>query len=499
MNTRQKQRFTSIAVVLLTFGYFMVFLTKMHPIALFDTDSWRYAYYHRHPWPLWGDWNPTRVFPEVVMPLVSQFSACVIYPIVHDYFFSLTIGYAIAVSATIALLTWMVFQHFRKEDSNSFESIALTSLFLICHFLFLRSAKQDNKYMLLTDNTCTYFYYVIPNLLNCVLVFWLMDDPKLFNFFSPGYYLRKSLFVLFVYFCVFSNLWGSMISGIYAGVVLLVSLIKTNKKNKHWIIDFLKKNDVLLLLLALWFLAQLFEFNGGRADNVITKNNLSTFHDYWKAILQTLTTAGTVLPTISGTFLWMAAILCVGGIAVTIWKKQWHEMTLALYALIIALLTAVYLILSCAVSEPPYIARPDTFYGFFFYIVLILLVAFRQIMRHLNRIRIIVPLCLAILACECNTSSVTFQNSMYFNLPAEVCYRVDNDILQQLQRAVEAGKKSTVLYIPQFDIVDNYPLATYGKSFFPTHLYKQGVLSRNIKVKKIVPTKDKNKELQVKY
>jgi hypothetical protein len=116
------------------------------------------------------------------MPVVTEFSAYVIYPLVGDYFFSLTIGYATVVSAAVALLTWMVYRHFQQEGCGAFECAVLSLLFLICHFLILRSGDSQNRYMLLTENTCTHFYYVLPNLLNCTLVLWLIDDPKLNHF-----------------------------------------------------------------------------------------------------------------------------------------------------------------------------------------------------------------------------------------------------------------------------------------------------------------------------
>lgn len=491
MLKQRRQLLVSIAVIVPTFLFFLLFLTKLHPIALFESDSWYYAYHHRHPWPIWQNWNPSRVFPEVFMPLVTSFSAYVIYPITQDYFFSLTIGYALVVSAGVTLLMWMVFRHFRKQGSGPLESFAITALFLICHFLVLCSAKTDNKYMLLTDNTCTYFYYVLPNLLNCVLVLWLTDDPKLLFFFSPKYRVRKSIFAMLAYFCVFSNLWGSMISCVYAGVALLVCFIKAKKHTKHWFSRFLKKYVVLILLLVMWLFSLWFEFNGGRSSQIRTLQ-------FAEALTNTLSLAKSVLSTVSQPFIWLSAILCVGGLGVTLWKRDWGEIELALYAVITALLVAVYLVLTCAVAAPGYITRPDTFYGLFFYAMLALLILFRQMMRHLPPIRLIVPLCLVILACECNTSNITYLNSMHYNLSAEVCYSVDNDILQQLQSAIEAGKKKTVLYVPQFDTEDNYPLALYAKNRIPTHLYKMGVLPRNIKVTEMIPTKDKNKVFRIK-
>ena len=492
MNTQTKQRAVSMALTILTFAFFMVFFTKVHPIALFDTDSWYYAYYHRHAWPIWGFWNPTRIFPEVFMPAVSQFCAHVVYPVTGDYFFSLTIGYATVVSATVALLTWMVFRHFQKDGGGPLECAALALLFLICHFLIFRSGESHNQYMLLTENTCTHFYYVLPNLLNCVMVLWLTDDPKLNDYFAPKYLFRKSVFLLLAYFCIFSNLWAGMIGGIYACTALLIALIKAQKKQKRWLSGFLGKHSALLILLALWALAQWFEFNGRRANQI---KNLQ----FSETIQATLAAAKPVLSTISYPFRWMCLILVVAGVGVTLWKKQGREMELALLALVAAPFTAVYLILSCAVCAPLYITRPDTFYGLFFFGMLILLVLFRQIIRHLPRTRIAVPLLLAILAFECNTEDITYSNSMYFNLSAEVCYRVDNDILQQLKDAIDAGEQETILYVPRFDTNKNWPLSTSAnaKKRIPLHLYKMGLLPRNITVTKIIPTDDKNREFGI--
>ena len=86
---------------------------------------------------------------------------------------------------------------------------------------------------------------------------------------------------------------------------------------------------------------------------------------------------------------------------------------------------------------------------------------------------------------------------MYFNLSAEVCYRVDNDILQQLKGAVDAGKQETVLYVPHFNTDKNWPLATYARKRIPLHLYKMGLLPKNITVTKIIPTDDKNREFGI--
>ena len=54
------------------FVFVLMFFTQIHPIIIFDTDDWCYAYIHRSALPLWKAWNPIRIFPEVFMPLVSM-------------------------------------------------------------------------------------------------------------------------------------------------------------------------------------------------------------------------------------------------------------------------------------------------------------------------------------------------------------------------------------------------------------------------------------------
>jgi hypothetical protein len=131
--------------------------------------------------------------------------------------------------------------------------------------------------------------------------------------------------------------------------------------------------------------------------------------------------------------------------------------------------------------------------------MLLLLTVFRQVLRHLPGTRIVIPLCLIVLALECNTAHITYRNSMYFDLPANVCYQVDNDILQQLQSAAEAGESETVLYVPKFNTDKNWPIST-GKSSrkrIPAHLLKMGILQNRVEVTKIIPTEDKNKEFHI--
>ena len=64
---------------------------EVAPLLPFDGDDWRYIGAIRLPFPIWGGWNPTRVLPELLMPLGGYISAFIVYPLTHNYIFSLSL------------------------------------------------------------------------------------------------------------------------------------------------------------------------------------------------------------------------------------------------------------------------------------------------------------------------------------------------------------------------------------------------------------------------
>lgn len=489
MSTQKRQRMVLILFTAATFLFFLVFFTRIHPIVVFDTDGWRYSCLHRSALPLWKAWNPSRVLPEVLMPLASQLGAQIFYPIVGDIFFSLTLTHAIVVSTGIALLTWMLMRHFQREGSGVYACIAIGLLFLICHFLILRSAPSENSYMLLSVNGCCYYFYVLPNLLNCALALWLMDDPDLLHFFSGELNLKKSAFVLFAYLCIFSNIWACITTAVYSGVTLLFRCVDAARKRGRWFADYMKENAILFVVLALWLAAQFFEYNGGRSVSVRNDH-------FFAQISQVFSYVRSTLRQVSRPYLCVAALLLAGGAIVALRMKNRDQIRAGLSALICEALIGLYLIVTCAMAGPAYIARPDVFYGVFFMGMLVLLIAFSQIIRHVRWVRLVVPVCLLVLAVGCNTTEVTYLESTMLQTPPDVCNRINRDILKQLQAAEDAGLTEVELYVPLYS-GDNWPIAVYAGDDFAIAFQKLGVLKTRLHVTQMIPSEEKNAQLHV--
>ena len=107
----KKEKLMLAIYMILIFSASYIFYTKVEPIMICDTDDWNYISSTRLAIPLWGNWNPSKVFPETLMGLCGFFAAYVIYPLLGDYIFSLTYVFAFVVSTFIVLyikLSWLL-------------------------------------------------------------------------------------------------------------------------------------------------------------------------------------------------------------------------------------------------------------------------------------------------------------------------------------------------------------------------------------------------------
>ena len=67
----------------------------------------------------------------------------------------------------------------------------------------------------------------------------------------------------------------------------------------------------------------------------------------------------------------------------------------------------------------------------------------------------------------------------------------------QLQEAEAAGKKETVIYIPDYHNVDNWPYSKFAQEQIAKGFYKLGALKEEVVITEIIPDSRKNIELGV--
>ena len=73
----------------LIFLSIVIFFTTAHPLVPYDGDDWLNLSILRKTVPMTGAYNPIKVLPETLFPLVGLVAAYVVYPLIGDYILSL--------------------------------------------------------------------------------------------------------------------------------------------------------------------------------------------------------------------------------------------------------------------------------------------------------------------------------------------------------------------------------------------------------------------------
>ena len=224
MERRIYDRTLFIIVTAIIFIGLIVYFTVAHPLYIFDTDDWVYTYYSRDALPIWGKWNPTKVLPETMMPLISLIGSHVFYPFCHDYIQSLGIAYSLFFSGLIVSYLCAVVILCKKLFGLSFAECSFLVFFmLLLHYLpYKVSLTRQNLFF--GGNVTCHFNYLLPALLNFIVVTFYTEGKR------ERSNIRIGLLILATYLCINSNLWHSIVIASYMGEDFWHHLLRNAKQ-----------------------------------------------------------------------------------------------------------------------------------------------------------------------------------------------------------------------------------------------------------------------------
>lgn len=189
---------------LLLFLLFMVYFTQITPLVPFDGDDWLSMGTMRLPFPMWAVFNPSKVLPEVLGPIVGNIAAFVVYPFSHDYIGSVTFVQAIVVSLFIVTMTALFFKLCENKLELSKQQAVMGELFFFMLFFLLFKHVNTASYtgFWATDYNC-YFHYIIPGCLNASLVLYLMNSDIFSENWQKYSTMTQGLTIVMAYFAIF--------------------------------------------------------------------------------------------------------------------------------------------------------------------------------------------------------------------------------------------------------------------------------------------------------
>ena len=472
------------AFYLLVFAFLYIWFSKIHALVVFDGDDWTYLAYVRKATPIWGEWNPAKVFPEVVFPFFSTVATYVLTPLTGDYISAQTVMHAFVVSVSITGYLWCFSCLLRRSFSLSRLTASLiTLLFLTFHFLAMRSGEFGNQYLLYCVDLNCYYNYLLPSLLNASMVMCLTANEKFQAFLKGGAPAIKGCFYVVVYLAIFSNLPASGILAAYAGSILLLDLIR-RWRQRQWS-RFFPENAFPLGILIAWLISTVFELSGGRAASASAGSSLA-----YRVYLSFKNLVHAILECNRVFLLCVFLIVLVSFVLLLLSKGNGdteRRLILPGVVLLVALAAyCAYMILLCAAVNPACMFRSEYLFGIFFYGVLIVMLALAFLVSRYPRILLALPLLILFLVSEVDTRERTFLESNFADAPPALCAEISRNLIAQLQEADENGFTETVLRVPvniaDPENQDNWPHTLFLMKRIPGTLYAHGLISRDIAV-----------------
>ncbi|WP_248922262.1 hypothetical protein [Olsenella intestinalis] len=484
-------RIAPVILAVVVFALALVYLTRIHPLYIADTDDWTYIGYWRRAAPIWGNWNPTRVLPELLMPITGAIASFAMTPIVGDYIEAQMITAGIVVSACICGYVMVFYYTVRKTlRPERWVAVLLALLFLALHLLIFRSAPTDNQHLLYSPSLTTYFYYTVSNVLNASLALLYVAGVWGAEKRNKRGGLLSGIILVLVYFALLSNLFASVVLAACVGAGLVIRLVRALRARDS-ILEFAKRNVASISVIAFWLIVQLFEANGGRASSLQTDASL------FGRIHQSLSFMWVTAKTINHTWLVVVALFLVAGAFAK--RKQAVSKAVEGVAatLAIAMLLAVaYLALCCAKVAPETALRADILFGVFYPIIVIAVLGLGLFLTRMPHAKTALPLVVIFLLCLCNTQGRTFANSNMLKAPESAVRELDHQIVEQCTTAAKEGRDEVVIEVPKVDTPDNFPFALYGGERIKATLTAHGLIDRDITIS-LNPTEEKTREMNV--
>lgn len=462
-------------LLFLSFLAFVFYFGQIHPLVPFDTDDWMNMSIVRPLYPSLNWWNPTKVFPERLEPAVAMFAVRFIAPIIGDYINALILANAIVVSFFITCYLYSV----HKLLNDKFRLSPLTSfcimvLFVLLHFLLLKTENTGNDYLLYAEDCNCYYHYIIPNLLCSCLVLWLMRHDSL----DWKNYIQTAIIVLITYLALCSNLYSTVILIAYIGAKLLYDLFECNKRESGWLILYIKHHSYGIIVIFLWLIVQLIEVNGiranayGHVNDPLVEMIVSTI----KSSFAVRFNIGVVLFA-ALTFLFAKILDYAAGR-----HPIFHIGKRQIVILLATILSFLYLVLLSSKVKPENMQKGEVIFSYAFFILLLLILCVGYLCSRIKGLRYFLPLLILLVTFSIRNVRSTFLGvQCQWGTTEYECIAYDRNFIDQARYAEALGQETVTILVPKFGLKDNWPLAFDSSEGICATLSKHSVIKRYIK------------------
>lgn len=479
-------------IVFFTMYYFFAIV---HPIYPYDADDWTYLHNWRDIYPSTEKYNPTRILPEILMPLCGELSMLLVYPLVHDISIAVCITSSFILSLSITLYILLFYNFLKKKILlRDLDGFIVSLVFLTFHFFLFLKSDTENQHLFYSFDLCCHFNYTLPNIFaSCFVLLFMTKKYEDINF--KGSYLKFGFLFVGLYLVVLSHVFSNIILVAYLSIYLLFSLPQLKEGNIK-ISVFLKKYSLHISIIALWLVVLLFEANGSRANAVHsidpTPISVSISHATRNMAYMIFQQTNYLAICIITFFFLSFLFLSYKNPQLADTKKNIRILMSS------AFICCVYLILMAAVSYPYYLLRLMTLFATPYFILLASFVCISAFVKQYRGVIALFPILLfPFIYTQRNGSTFQDIQTLYIEQEIQGTYKVSpQDILEQnthnIQCLIDAdleGIEKPNIVVPKFNHYENWPLANYYAYRLARFLFKFGLLSAPLRAT-ITPQKN---------
>ncbi|NBJ91332.1 hypothetical protein [Parablautia muri] len=472
----KREKAVNIAIQAGIVVFLLFFFIRLCPLVVFDCDDWLCLGAYRLPIPRWKEWEPTRIMPGTLMPVAGWMAAHIIYPICGDYVYSVTIISSCIITFLIVVMC-ICFQKVLivRAQMPACTALMCEILFLVSFFAIFRN-RGTSQCMFTAADLCCIYYYTMSGVLNAIVVLLLLQWKDVTEKFLSWNLIRKTGFCILVYFALFSNLFHSAITAIYAGAALLFALYHCKDSFK----EFVRKNMAYLFILAGWGIVLVLEITSGRAEVVGGESGLNLALSVQQLIA--------ILLGLSKRFVVVILLLAVG-IALLLGKRRLEGQGefADIFAMLLCngiLLTIFLLLLN---SKTAYMSRIDASWGIWFYLIAATVVMAAYIAKSLPLMTKLLPIAIPICVIATALPDGKFLMSTREHTDYQTCIQLNKYVINHIMEASQEGKEEIVIRIP--DHSEDLRSLTYNEALGITVadcLYIQGIIERKPDVKTVL-------------
>lgn len=159
----------------------------------------------------------------------------------------------------------MSFKYFNEKFSLSVSSaLCIELIFFSFFFLIFKQKNQNSYYGFWSSDINCYFNYIIPGVLNAVVMLFIAKSHNFAKFCDNGGDNRIwAILLICIYLALFSNIQSSIILSGYCFIRFVEIAVKSLKENKK--IFKVKELWIYGTVELLWLISLIFESSGLRA------------------------------------------------------------------------------------------------------------------------------------------------------------------------------------------------------------------------------------------